>query len=61
MLLTKVGITASRSFRKAAGLQLSPRPIILIGPNDHDKTNVRIAIDKLNPERSYASDDVNHR
>src|ERR1700683_511647 len=61
MLLTKAGITAFRSFRKPADLHISPRTTILIGPNDHGKTNVLLAIDKLNPERSYAATDVNHR
>jgi hypothetical protein len=61
MLLTEARISGFRSFRRAVDIFFSARTTILIGPNDHGKTNVLLAVDKLSPDKEFAPSDVNDR
>src|SRR5580698_1310197 len=61
MLLRAATISGFRSFRKPVEVFFSSRTTVLIGPNDHGKTNVLLAIDKLGAEREFAQQDVNDR
>lgn len=60
MLLCEVKISAFRSFRKVVDLFVS-RTTILIGPNDHGKTNVLLAVDKLSSDKEFLPSEVNDR
>lgn len=59
MLLKKVSISGFKSFRKTVQLPISDRTTILVGPNDHGKTNALQAIDRLNANRPFQSSEVN--
>jgi recombinational DNA repair ATPase RecF len=60
MLLHAVKISGFRSFRKPVEVFVSPRTTILIGPNDHGKTNLLLAVDKLNPSNEFLLKEVNN-
>jgi predicted ATP-dependent endonuclease of OLD family len=61
MLLKKATMFGYRSFRKRTELPISDRTTILIGPNDHGKTNALLAINCLNPEIQFPGQDVNDK
>jgi hypothetical protein len=61
MILTAATIAAYKSFRKPVTVYCSDRTTILIGPNDHGKTNVLLAIQKLNPQQEFPRQEVNDR
>src|SRR6202023_553151 len=59
MLLKTVTLAGFKSFRKRTELPLSDRTTVLIGPNDHGKTNALSAIERLNPESKFELAEVN--
>lgn len=61
MILTAATIAAYKSFRKAVTVYCSDRTTILIGPNDHGKTNALLAIQKLNPQQEFLKQEINDR
>lgn len=61
MLLTSATMSGFKSFRKRTKLPISDRTTILIGPNDHGKTNALFAIDRLNAEKPFGSSEINDR
>ena len=61
MILRAATISGFRSFRKPVEIFFSPRTSLLIGPNDHGKTNVLLAIERLVSDKEFAREDVNDR
>lgn len=61
MLLKTVNISGFKSFRKTAKLPISGRTTVLVGPNDHGKTNALQAIDRLNASKPFQPTEVNDR
>ena len=61
MILKSVVISGYKSFRNKVELPIPSRTGILIGPNDHGKTNALLAVEKLNPEKAFLSEEVNDR
>lgn len=61
MILNSLTIDGYKSFRKKAELPISSRTTILIGPNDHGKTNALMAIEKLNPDNLFTPLEINDR
>jgi predicted ATP-dependent endonuclease of OLD family len=61
VILKSIVINGYKSFRKKIELPLSQRTSVLIGPNDHGKTNALLAVEKLNPEKPFLKDEVNDR
>jgi recombinational DNA repair ATPase RecF len=61
MLLKTITLAGFKSFRKRTDLPLSNRTTVLIGPNDHGKTNALSAIERLNPEAKFELTEVNDR
>jgi AAA ATPase domain len=61
MLLKTITLAGFKSFRKRIELPLSDRTTVLIGPNDHGKTNALSAIERLNPESKFEPSEVNDR
>jgi hypothetical protein len=61
MILLAATISGFKSFRKPVEIFFSPRTSVLIGPNDHGKTNVLLAIDKLGADKEFSQKDVNDR
>lgn len=59
MKLTKVVISGFRSIKKEEALLVDDRVTILIGANDHGKSNILNAIEFLNDEKSFTPDDIN--
>ena len=59
MKLTKVEIEAFRSIRKCQTLHIDPTVTVLIGANDHGKTNLLEAIRCLNSDRPFTEKDKN--
>jgi hypothetical protein len=59
MLLRSVTIHGFKSFRKRTELPISDKTCVLIGPNDHGKTNALLAIERLNAETPFARADIN--
>src|SRR6266705_3330719 len=61
MIIKTVTLAGFKSFRKRTELPLSDRTTVLIGPNDHGKTNALSAIERLNPESKFELAEVNDR
>jgi hypothetical protein len=61
MFLKSVTMSGFKSFRKRAELPISNRTTVLIGPNDHGKTNALLALEKLNPDKAFEATEVNDR
>lgn len=61
MLLSAATISGFKSFRKLVEIFFSDRTSVLIGPNDHGKTNVLLAVERLDPHKQFSRDDINHR
>jgi hypothetical protein len=61
MNLKSMVINGYRSFRTRVELPTPSRTAILIGPNDHGKTNALLALEKLDPEKPFLPAEVNHR
>ena len=61
MLLSAATISGFKSFRKPVEILFSERTSVLIGPNDHGKTNVLLAVERLAPDKQFAREDVNDR
>jgi recombinational DNA repair ATPase RecF len=61
MILYAATISGFKSFRKPVSVFFSPRTSILIGPNDHGKTNVLLAIEKLGIDKEFTSQEINDR
>ena len=59
MKLVKVTISGFRSIKKTETLLVDDKVTILIGANDHGKTNILNAVEFLNDDKSLADDDVN--
>jgi predicted ATP-dependent endonuclease of OLD family len=60
MLLTKVVIEGYRSVRDAVELHVDPRATVVLGANDHGKSNLLAALLHLNPDHGFdAEDDLN--
>ena len=59
MLLQHVTIEGYRSVRKAEKLFVEKNVTVVLGPNDHGKTNLISALQHLNPDRPFSSEDVN--
>ena len=59
MRLLKVTIEGYRSIRHELPLILDQRVTVILGANDHGKTNILDAIRHLNPDTSYDEDDIN--
>ena len=59
MRLAKLKVSGFRSIKKAETLILDPRVTILIGANDHGKSNLLAAINCLNDENAISADDRN--
>ncbi len=59
MRLKKVVISGFRSFKQAETLRVEDRVTVLIGANDHGKTNVLAAIELLNDDKVFSDDDEN--
>jgi len=61
VFLKRVTICGFRSFRKKTDLFLSNRTTVLIGPNDHGKSNALMAINCASNETTFRTVDVNDR
>ena len=61
MILHAARISGFKSFRKPVDVFFSERTTVLIGPNDHGKTNVLLAIEKLSPDKEFPKEEVNDR
>src|SRR5690242_15207710 len=61
MLIIAARVSGFRSFRKPVEIFLSPRTTVLIGPNDHGKTNLLLAIERFSPEKEFSATDLNDR
>jgi recombinational DNA repair ATPase RecF len=59
MQLVKVSIEGFRSIDKRLEIIIDSRVTVLLGANDHGKTNFLAALGFLNRERSFSSDDLN--
>ena len=59
MKLIKVVITGFRSIKKTETLLVEDRTTVLIGANDHGKSNILNAIEFLNDAHDFSPDDVN--
>jgi hypothetical protein len=59
MILKSVVINGYKSFRKKVELPVGSRTAVLIGPNDHGKTNALLAIEKLDPEKRFTTEEAN--
>lgn len=59
MQLVKISIEGFRSIGKRLEMVIDPRVTVLLGANDHGKTNFLDALGFLNRERSFESDDLN--
>jgi predicted ATP-dependent endonuclease of OLD family len=59
MKLKKVTISGFRSIKKTETLLVEDRVTILIGANDHGKTNILNATEFLNEEKAFDENDVN--
>ncbi len=59
MKLKKVNISGFRSIKKTEILLVEEKMTILIGANDHGKTNILSAIEFLNEEKTFVPDDIN--
>lgn len=59
MKLTRVRIDGFRSVKEEARLFVDPKVTILIGANDHGKTNLLEAIRSLNGDRPLKQEDEN--
>ena len=56
MLLTRVEIENYRSIGKKVDIHVEREVTVLLGANDHGKTNILSAIDHLNPDKPFAPD-----
>jgi predicted ATP-dependent endonuclease of OLD family len=61
MLLSAATISGFKSFGKPIEILFSDRTSVLIGPNDHGKTNVLLAVERLAPHKQFAREDINDR
>lgn len=61
MLLRNIILSGFKSFRRRTELPISDRTTVLIGPNDHGKTNALAAADRLNIDRKFDVPDLNDR
>lgn len=61
MILRTLTISGFKSFRRPVPLHLSNRTTVLIGPNDHGKTNVLLAVGRLDAKNEFVATDVNDR
>lgn len=61
VILKAATISGFKSFRKPVQVYFSERTSILIGPNDHGKTNVLLAIERLGADKEFTREDINHR
>lgn len=59
MKLLKVHVEGYRSVLKPLELVLDPRVTVILGANDHGKTNILSAIQHLNGDRDFAEEDLN--
>lgn len=59
MLLENLTVSGFKSFRKRTELPISSRTTVLLGPNDHGKTNALVAIQRLEPGKAFESRDLN--
>jgi predicted ATP-dependent endonuclease of OLD family len=59
MLLKKVIVNYFKSTREQCELVIDPRVSILLGANDHGKSNLLQAISHLNPDNPFTIDDIN--
>lgn len=59
MKLKKVTIFGFRSIKKTEILLVEDKVTILIGANDHGKTNILEAVEFLNEEKTFAPNDIN--
>jgi hypothetical protein len=56
MRLRQVSIAAYRSFRKSTTLHVDPRITVILGPNDHGKSNCLSALLHLNNDAPFVED-----
>ena len=56
MRLTRVEIEGYRSIGRKVDIRVERDVTILIGANDHGKTNILSAIEHLNPDKQFAPD-----
>src|SRR5271166_1103872 len=61
MILQSAKISGYKSFRQPVEVFCSQRTTVLIGPNDHGKTNILLAVEKLSPDRDFDAEEVNDR
>jgi len=59
MRLGSVEIVGYRSVKEALTLRIDPAVTVILGANDHGKTNVLDAVAHLNPDQVFAQDDLN--
>ena len=59
MFLRRITITDFLSIRGTLTLDLDPRVTILLGANDHGKSNILRALTKLNDDTVITRDEVN--
>lgn len=59
MILKRVSINGYKSFRRKVDLPIGERTAVLIGPNDHGKTNALRALEKMNPEKHFTTEEAN--
>jgi hypothetical protein len=58
MLLKTVTVTGYRSVTKTVELHLDPTVTVILGANDHGKTNILRAITHLNPSDDFSPEDL---
>ncbi len=59
MRLSRVRIEGFRSIKRPLELHVDPRTTVLLGPNDHGKTNVLLALTHLQPDKPFVEEDRN--
>lgn len=59
MRLSRVRIEGFRSIKRPLELHIDPRTTVLLGPNDHGKTNVLLALTHLQPDKPFVEEDRN--
>src|SRR5205823_5030886 len=59
MQLVEVTVEGYRTFKSEVSLHIDSRITVLLGANDHGKSNLLAAISHSNDDKAFTSDDLN--